>query len=50
MDIASVCGSSILAELEFGELAFVEGRNPVKNPEKKASEQGKNQQQTQLLE
>ena len=42
------CGSSILVVLEFGnlEMGFVEGAKP-ENPEKKPSEQGEYQHQTQ---
>jgi len=40
------CGSSILVELEFGVLVFVEGGKP-ENPEKNPGSKDENQQQTQ---
>jgi len=41
------CGSSILVELEFGNVVvFVEGGKP-ENPEKNPRSKGENQQQTQ---
>ena len=39
------CGFSILVELEFGVLVFVEGGKP-KNPEKNPQSKNENQQQT----
>jgi len=41
------CRSSILVELEFGDVGFC-GRRKTVIPEEKISEQGENQQQTQL--
>ena len=40
------CGSSVMVELEFAHTPFLEGGKP-ENPEKKSSEQGAIQQQTQ---
>jgi len=39
-------GTSILVELEFGDVGFC-GRRKTGEPGEKSSEQGKNQQQTQ---
>ena len=42
------CESSIMVELEFGDVGVCEGRK-TREPGEKPSEQGKNQQQTQPI-